>query len=280
MKYTKEDLYEGMQLRCQNDSWAEWWTTGKIYIVFKTMNEDNVKDYGPYYLIADNDKMRGTHTILKGLNKDSGVKFTPIEEEQEVTKFAKITGYAGTGESDKEQGLVIGGIYELVEYDPHGNSYIYLSEKNPRYYVSATQFKLVSKPPFKIGDTVRVLENRWCALDSKGVYYSSGDIDIVSEVELYDEKKVSGRVRLGTHKKANWLTFDCIELVEAKSEEPEPTLSEMKNKLQTKIMLLKQERTHIIDKAERLENQQKLLKEKIDRLEDAEEALELLKYLK
>lgn len=275
MKYTTQDLYEGMELRCQNDSLvANWWTTGKSYIVFKTMNDDNIRVYGPYYLIADTGHMRDTDTILKGLNKESAVTFTPVKEEKEMTKFAKITGYAGTGDSDKEVGLCIGSVYELVEYDPQGNSYIYLNEDKPRYYVADTQFTLVSKPPFKIGDKVRVLSNRSLATDENKVYYNDGDIAVVGEVHWLGVNKSYGRVRLGTHKCGNWIDFNCIELVEKE----EPTLKanvnvDVKEAIQAKIEQLRTDAEIISNKRNRMEWQMFMLNSKANKLEEVLETI-------
>lgn len=200
-----------------------------------------------------------------------------VEEEKEMEKFAKITGYAGTGEKDKEVGLSIGSVYELVEYGPQGNSYIYLNEDTPRYYVADTQFTLVSKPPFKIGDKVRVLSNRSLATDENKLYYNDGDIAVVGEVHWLGVNESYGRVRLGTHKCGNWIDFNCIELVD---EQQENQLVEMQQKLNNKIKLLKEERGRIIDKIERLDNHQRALKSKIDRLSDADDALKILKDFK
>ncbi len=279
MEYTEEDLYEGMKLLCNDEVKVSWWTTGKEYKVIKSVSKLDVDKLGPYYIYDNDGDKRDTYsTILNGLNnKKAPVTFEIVEEEKEMEKFAKITGYAGTGEKDKEVGLSIGSVYELVEYDPQGNSYIYLNEDTPRYYVADTQFTLVSKPPFKIGDKVRVLSNRSLATDENKLYYNDDDIAVVGEVHWLGVNESYGRVRLGTHKCGNWIDFNCIELVDEQQENP---LVEMQQKLNNKIKLLKEERGRIIDKIERLDNHQRALKSKIDRLSDAEDALKILKDFK
>lgn len=270
MKYTKKDLYKGMKLRCVSTTEPHWWNVGKQYEVEKSTD-------GVFILKDETGYIWNGWLILDFLNGKAHCKMEIVEEEKEMEKFAKITGYAGTGEKDKEVGLSIGSVYELVEYDPQGNSYIYLNEDTPRYYVADTQFTRVSKPPFKIGDKVRVLSNRSLATDENKVYYNDGDIAVVGEVHWLGVNKSYGRVRLGTHKCGNWIDFNCIELVDEQQENP---LVEMQQKVNNKIKLLKEERGRIIDKIERLDKHQRALKSKIDRLSDAEDALKILKDFK
>lgn len=270
MNYTEKDIKVGTKLRCTKGT-PSWWTVGKLYNV--SLNDDGILQ-----ITDDNGRCAYPDYMVDCLNgKHNPVAFEIVEEEKEMEKFAKITGYAGTGEKDKEVGLSIGSVYELVEYDPQGNSYIYLNEDTPRYYVADTQFTLVSKPPFKIGDKVRVLSNRSLATDENKVYYNDGDIAVVGEVHWLGVNKSYGRVRLGTHKCGNWIDFNCIELVDEQQENP---LADMQQKLNDKIKLLKEERGRIIDKIERLDNHQRALKSKIDRLSDAEDALKILKDFK
>ncbi|QYS24379.1 tail tape measure protein [Enterococcus phage VEsP-2] len=175
MKYTEKDITVGTKLRCTKAN-PRWGQLGKVYTV--SLNDDGI-----LHITDDDGYQVFTTYMLDCLNEEySAVTFEIVEEEKEMEKFAKITGYAGTGETDKEVGLCIGSVYELVEYEPQGNSYIYLNEDKPRYYVADTQFTLVSKPPFKIGDKVRVLSNRSLATDENKVYYNDGDIAVVGEV--------------------------------------------------------------------------------------------------
>jgi hypothetical protein len=270
MKYTEKDIKVGTKLRCVSTIEPYWWKVGKQYEVEKSTD-------GLFIVKDEIGYIWNRWLILDFLNGKAHCKMEIVEEEKEMEKFAKITGYAGTGEKDKEVGLSIGSVYELVEYDPQGNSYIYLNEDTPRYYVADTQFTLVSKPPFKIGDKVRVLSNRSLATDENKLYYNDGDIAVVGEVHWLGVNESYGRVRLGTHKCGNWIDFNCIELVDEQQENP---LVEMQQKVNNKIKLLKEERGRIIDKIERLDKHQRALKSKIDRLSDAEDALKILKDFK
>lgn len=65
-----------------------------------------------------------------------------------MTKYAKITKYAGI--ADKEYGLEIGEVYEIVSYYyececESRDCYIYLNEERPKYFISETQYELVEK---------------------------------------------------------------------------------------------------------------------------------------
>lgn len=76
------------------------------------------------------------------------------EEEKEMTKYAKITKYAGLGDTDKEVGLEIGKEYKIVEYKNTltDDCYIYLNDEYQHYFISEDQYELVEKeekPTFK-----------------------------------------------------------------------------------------------------------------------------------
>lgn len=85
MMYTVNDLYDGMELVCENTVGVPWWTTGKIYTVNKSFVAETIKKCGKYFIIDDSGDKRDTSlTILDGLNNpDAPVKFTEIKEEKE-----------------------------------------------------------------------------------------------------------------------------------------------------------------------------------------------------
>lgn len=56
MKYTENDLKDGMKLICTQDGWFDWWTKGGIYTVVNKCIIDNDGD------------LFDSEYILKGLN--------------------------------------------------------------------------------------------------------------------------------------------------------------------------------------------------------------------
>lgn len=144
-EYNKNDIKDGMQLRCTDNGGWEHWTTGKVYNVFKNM-------MGLLVIQSDTYGQREVTDIVQYLNGVSKAKFELInEEEKEMTKYAKITKYAGLIDTDKENGLEIGKEYEIISYDnPYNDDCrIYLNENHPNYYISEEQYELVEKPTFK-----------------------------------------------------------------------------------------------------------------------------------
>lgn len=85
-KYTEDDLYEGMKLRCVDNSGVKWWTTGKEYKVIKSVTKLDIHVMGAYYIKDDDgDKHETKVSILRGINdKDAVVRFEVIEEEKEM----------------------------------------------------------------------------------------------------------------------------------------------------------------------------------------------------
>lgn len=102
---------------------------------------------------------QGSERYLAGIldrlnNENNGVKFEIVEEEKEMTKYAKITKYVGPHNIDKRLGLEIGKTYKIVEYKSPltDNCYIYLNDEYPYYFISERQYELVEKeetPTFK-----------------------------------------------------------------------------------------------------------------------------------
>lgn len=122
MKYTEKDLYKGMKMRCVSTTDTYRWKVGKQYEVEKRTD-------GLFILKDETGYIWNSWLILEFLNGKAHCKMEIVEEEKEMTKYAKITKYAGI--ADKEYGLEIGEVYEIVSYYyecESGDCYIYLNE--------------------------------------------------------------------------------------------------------------------------------------------------------
>lgn len=147
MKYTENDLYEGMELLCIDNGGWSLWETGEIYTVTKSNLSGKL-------IIEGDDEVgrtfRDTEAILGYLNGEREMRLSTIEdqkeEEKEMTKYAKITKYAGLIDTDKENGLEIGKEYEIVRFSSVSEDcWVYLNEKRPEYFISETQYELVER---------------------------------------------------------------------------------------------------------------------------------------
>lgn len=139
MKYTKNDLYEGMKLRCVSTIEPHWWNIGKQYEVEKRTD-------GLFILKDETGYIWNMWLILDFLNGKSHCKMELVEEEKEVTKYAKITKYFGRFNTDKRNGLEIGKEYEIVRFsDDSKDCWVYINDKRPEYFISETQYELVEK---------------------------------------------------------------------------------------------------------------------------------------
>lgn len=139
MKYTKNDLYEGMKLRCVSTIEPHWWNVGKQYEVEKRTD-------GLFILKDETGYIWNSWLILDFLNGKSHCKMELVEEEKEMTKYAKITKYFGRFNTDKRNGLEISKEYEIVRFsDVSEDCWVYLNDKRPEYFISETQYELVEK---------------------------------------------------------------------------------------------------------------------------------------
>ena len=122
---------------------------------------------------------------------------------------------------------------------------------------------------FKIGDLVEITSNTSNARNEKDELYNVGEKVIITDV-------YSTTVRIGNHKWTNLITKD-----ELKKVEPTATITvDIEKQLNDRIELLHKERMNIIDKIERMEGQRVKLRDKIQNLNEAKEALEILKEFK
>ncbi|QBZ69158.1 tail length tape-measure protein [Enterococcus phage vB_EfaS_Ef6.1] len=158
MKYTEKDLYEGMELLCIDNGGWSLWETGEIYTVTKSNLSGKL-------IIEGDDEVgrtfRDTEAILGYLNGEREMRLSTIEdqkeEEKEMTKYAKITKYAGLIDTDKENGLEIGKEYEIVKFSSVSEDcWVYLNDKRPEYFISETQYELVEKEVPKLKANVNV----------------------------------------------------------------------------------------------------------------------------
>jgi hypothetical protein len=147
MKYTEKDLHKGMKLRCVSTIEPHWWNVGKQYEVEKRTD-------GLFIMKDETGYIWNRWLILDFLNGKSHCKMEIVEEEKEMTKYAKITKYLGPHNIDKRLGLEIGKTYKIVEYKSTltDDCYIYLNDEYPYYFISERQYELVEKeetPTFK-----------------------------------------------------------------------------------------------------------------------------------
>lgn len=94
-------------------------------------------------------------------NEQFKYSFESNKEEKEMKKYAKITKYAGSMDTDKENGLEIGKEYEIVKFSSVSEDcWVYLNDKRPEYFISETQYELVEKeePTLKANVNVDVKE--------------------------------------------------------------------------------------------------------------------------
>lgn len=139
MKYTKNDLYEGMKLRCVSTIEPHWWNVGKQYEVEKRTD-------GLFILKDETGYIWNRWLILDFLNGKAHCKMEIVEEEKEMKKYAKITKYFGRYNTDKRNGLEIGKEYEIVRFsDDSKDCWVYINDKRPEYFISETQYELVEK---------------------------------------------------------------------------------------------------------------------------------------
>ncbi|WZP35160.1 hypothetical protein [Enterococcus phage vB_Efs19_KEN07] len=122
---------------------------------------------------------------------------------------------------------------------------------------------------FKLGDLVEITSNTSNARNEKDELYNVGEKAIITDV-------YSTTVRIGNHKWANLITKD-----ELKKVEPTATITvDVEQRLNDKIESLRSERENILSKIERMEGQRVKLRDKIQKLNEAKEALEILKEFK
>lgn len=143
MNYTDKDIKVGMKLRCVSTTDPHLWNVGKQYEVEKST-------VGLFILKDETGYIWNEWLILDFLNGKTYCKMEIVEEEKEMTKYAKITKYAGLIDTDKENGLEIGKEYEIVKFSSvPGYCFVYLNDKHPSYLILEDQYELVETPTFK-----------------------------------------------------------------------------------------------------------------------------------
>lgn len=195
MKYTEKDLYKGMKLRCTDDGKYDFWTKGGIYTL-------EGSEYGDLVIKGEGARSeRPTCDILRYLNGETLVKMEILDEEKQMTKYAKITKYEGL-DIDKEHGLEIGKTYKIVSYDnPYNDDCrIYLNEDHPSYYITENQYELVEKPNFKT------------TIDLKSSVQAKADKLMADAEHLFKKRDRLEQQAINLNKKA-WKLNNLIETI-------------------------------------------------------------------
>lgn len=149
MKYTEEDLYEGMKLRCTDKVDVSWWTIGKEYEIIKSVGKKEIDKNGPYYILDDSGDKRDTSvTILCGLNDKKAPVTFDVVKEKDTTEYVEVTKLLHW--SADFQTIVLGKKYKVVAKDKLNNGvYIYVSDVISHYFLRCDQFKYTCKPKQK-----------------------------------------------------------------------------------------------------------------------------------
>lgn len=139
MKYKKEDLYDGMKVKCVYTTDTYGWKVGKEYNVEKRTD-------GKFILKDETGYIWNEWLILDFLNGKGHCKMENVEEEKEMTKYVEVTKLIDW--SRDPQLLEVGKVYKVVEYKDmlyiKGVS-IYVNENEPDYYLRSDQFKYVEQ---------------------------------------------------------------------------------------------------------------------------------------
>lgn len=290
-EYNKKDIKAGMKLRCTDNGGWEHWTTGKTYPVFKNM-------MGLLVIQSDTGAQREVTDIVQYLNGVSKAKFELLNEEDNKNMYT--VGDLVKINEDLQQGTdydiycndematyrgkkaVIVDFYTITMARDNEIKIYKLQDMNGKtidWSFSDDMFKPTTntpEQPFKVGDKVRVLNNATLASKADGIFYKTGDIDVVGYVECYKNSK-GGLIRLGTHGLANWIHFDMIELVEEEDKEENKDINKVSDLLQAKIDELTTQAEHLFKKRDRLDEHAKHLNAKARRLEEVRDELNKFK---
>lgn len=193
MKYTKNDLYEGMKVKCVYTTDTYGWKVGKEYNVGKRTD-------GTFILKDETGYVWNEWLILDFLNGKGHCKMEIVEEEKEMTKYVEVTKLINWS-SDPEL-LEVGKVYKVVEEYKDilyvkGVS-IYVNEEHQSYYLRSDQFKFIDqKEEEKVG-TLEAIEAKIEQLENeqKNLYNKRKRIEKQEEA-LYDK-----RMKLKEAKKA------------------------------------------------------------------------------
>lgn len=140
MKYTENDIKEGVKLRCTK-AIPSCWQLGKLYTV--SLNDDCILQ-----ITDDDGDCAYTDYMVDCLNGNHGpVAFEIVEEEKEMTKYVEITKLIDW--SRDPELLEVGKVYRVVEEYKDmlyikGVS-IYVNEHEESYYLRSDQFKFVEQ---------------------------------------------------------------------------------------------------------------------------------------
>lgn len=165
MEYTKKDLYEGMKLKCVYNRQCPFWEEGKVYTLTKDENGDLViagerteeytrtKRHSDYILACLNDDSKSTMNLVHVIDTEK-VEKEKKEDEEEMeagTEYVKVIKFISW--SRDHSILEKGKKYKVVEKDTiDGGVCIYVSEKEPHYYLTPAQYTKIKIAGEKPGE--------------------------------------------------------------------------------------------------------------------------------
>lgn len=268
VKYTKNDIKEGMVLECTNTGGFTHWTKGKKYIVTRYFT-------GELIMKSDTDTIRKSDEIALYLNGIGMAQFKLVdkkEEEKEVRKeYVEVTELLY---GDVEKGVSIGDVFEVSSTDSDGDVRVFLNDDYTHYLLTKVQFKYISEVEYftKLSNKDKYIKVTQLLYDDHLQGIKVGDIYRVNKV--FD----NGNVNISLSDSSQYLMakrqFEYVPKPDIKAPveqyEPEKTTRE---KIEDKIKELRAASADLYEKAERVENQGFQLEQKANRLEKTLETL-------
>lgn len=269
MKYTENDIKEGMKLRCTKAN-PRWWTVGKLYNV--SLNDDGILQ-----ITDDNGHGANIHYMLDCLNGNHNpVSFEIVEEEKEMTNYVEVTKVMEF--TPDEEVIEIGKKYKVL-YPTLSGVYIYASKAQPKYFIYNNQFKY----SFESNKEEKEMKKYAKITKYAGLIDTDKEngLEIGKEYEIVKFSSVSEDcwVYLNDKRPEYFISETQYELVE---KEEAPTLKanvkvDTLEVIEAKIEQLANEQTNLYNKRMRIKEQEESLREKRIKLKEAKKSLEFLK---
>lgn len=181
-EYNKNDIKEGMQLHCTDDGGWEHWTVGKNYTVFKNM-------MGLLVIQSDTGGQRNVTDIVQYLNGVAKAKFELLNEKDNkhmytVGDLVKINDDLRAGceykvycnddmETYRGKKAVIVDVHTDYKLQDMNGETIEGSFTDDMFKITTN----TNEPPFKVGDTVRVLNNATHKIKATMIYMNDSKED-------------------------------------------------------------------------------------------------------
>lgn len=164
MEYTEKDLYEGMKLKCVYNRQCPFWEEGRVYTLTKDENGKLViagerteeytrtKRHSDYILACLNDDTKSTMNLVHIIDTEKVEKEKKEDEEMEAgTEYVKVIKFIDW--SRDHSILEKGKKYKVVEkYIVGGGICVYVSEKEPNYYLTPAQYTKIKIAGEKPGE--------------------------------------------------------------------------------------------------------------------------------